>query len=67
MSNSPFLQCDAGMIISTQYQSKKVPQPRHGAIVLVTDPKLCKIGGCGCSNQKRQGRTQTKKSGTKRE
>lgn len=54
--NSPFLQRDAGMIISTQYQSKKVPQPRHGAILLVIEPKLCKIGGCGCSNQKKQGR-----------
>ena len=55
-SNSPFLQRDAGMIISTQYRSGKVPQPRHGAILLVIEPKPCKIGGCGCSNQKRQGR-----------
>lgn len=60
VSNSLFLQCDAGMIISTQHQSKKVPQPRHGAILLVTEPKLCEIGGCGCRIQKRQGRRQAR-------
>lgn len=60
VSNSPFLQSDAGMIISPQYQNKKVPQPRLDAILLVIQPKLCKICGCECSNQKRRGRRQVR-------
>lgn len=60
VSNSPFLQSDTGMIISPQYQNKKVPQPRLDAILLVIQPKLCKICGCECSNQKRRGRRQVR-------